>query len=161
MAAVVRRSISRRVPYERLRKRLAESRLPWDDAAERHAIGALLLAPHDWQRKLSTKLYSGHFYDKGHGWLWEELGTAITKWKLNYVFGDWLQRMEIQRRFNEQFGGGLGREIAFCTQGCFWWHGPWYIGRVLVAAKVRSEVMGSAERLGKALDASDKWWSEQ
>ena len=159
------RTYKRRVPYERLRERLVESRLPWDDDAERWSIGAVLLAPNAWARKFSGKLYAGHFYDRGHGWLWEELGTALVRTKVLHddpdSIGDWLSKGQIQRRFREQFVGSAGKEIACCTSDCFWWHGLWYVDRVLVAAKLREAVIREAKLLGEALDRADQWESRR
>lgn len=164
MAAVARKHDSRRVPYEKLRERLWASRLPWDDAAERGAIGAVLLAPNDWARKLVRRAFSGHFYDRGHGWLWEELGTALKERRLTDMpdsIGWWLESRNIFPRFRAQFFGSAGSEISVCLDGVFWWNANWYIDRILAAAKVRANVIAKADLLKEAIDASEKWWDEQ
>jgi hypothetical protein len=150
MAVVVRRSVSRRVPYAALRERWWETELPWDDAAERLAIGAVLLAPNDWSKKLSVRLYSGHFYDRGHGWLWEQI--AMCK---GHPTDDWYQK--IQPAFRERFLGSAARELGACVTGCFWYHGKWYTDRVIKAAKLRARIMSAAESLTTALAASEAW----
>lgn len=152
----VRQRISRRVPYAKLRERLCESGLPWDDRAERQAIGAVLLAPREHQRRLVRKLYHGHFYDRGHGWLWDELGTWLNKCKLALDTAEqlkaWLEKAEATERFKERFWGSAAGELRACIDIAFWWHGDWYVGRVLEVAKVRARITGAAEQLNRAMN---------
>lgn len=151
----------RRLPYAKLRERLWESQLPWDDRAERQAIGAVLLAPNGHAKRLARRAYSGHFYDKGHAWLWEELGLALVRCKLDLDSAEqirsWLAKSEIMERFMAQFGGNVRKEIAACLDIAWWWHGDRYVDRVIEAAKVRSRVMVAAENFSKAMDAADEW----
>lgn len=161
MGAVARKRVSRRVPYEALRERLFASQLPWDDEAERSAIGAVLLAPNGHAKRLVRRAYAGHFFDKGHGWLWEELGLALVKRKLeldsDVQVYDWLCDSKILSRFREQFFGSCGAEIMRCLDSGFWWHGDYYIDVVLKAAKARSRVITAAELLHEALSNAERW----
>lgn len=164
MAAVVRKRDSRRVSYAKLRERLADSALPWDDEAERGAIGAVLLAPNIHARKMVKRAFSGHFFDRGHGWLWEQISQALTKNILTdreRSIASWLRAADIAARFRRQFFGRAGNEIAACLKTGFWWHGNYFIDRVLLAAKTRAGVVNAAEQLGKALDAADLWRAGQ
>jgi hypothetical protein len=163
MAVVARKRDSRRVPYEKLRERLWESRLPWDDAAERAAIGAVLIAPNDWARRMVRRAYSGHFYDRAHGWLWNELSSVLCRKSndANDPVSVWIQRADLSPRFRREFCGSVSLEIAACLRDCFWWHGNYFIDKVLAAAKLRASVIQSAEQLGKSLENAERWWMEQ
>jgi replicative DNA helicase len=151
---------SRRVGYERLRERLYESGLPWDNEAERAAIGAVLLAPNGHSKRLVRRAYSGPFYDPAHGWLWEELGTALVKCKLlledEARISEWLSKSHVLRRYREKHGAGLRQEIGKCLD-CFWWHGDWYVNRVLEAAKVRAKIEVACNQLQTAMEAAEDW----
>jgi replicative DNA helicase len=161
MAVVVRNRDSRRVPYAKLRERLWESQLPWDDSAECAAIGAVLLAPNGHAKRLSRRAYRGHFYDKAHGWLWEELGLALVKGNLRLDDQDqireWMQNAKILSRFRSQFYGDGFREITACLNTGFWWHGDYYVDQVIKAAKVRARVIAAASQLGEALESAADW----
>lgn len=159
MATVARKRDSRNVSA--VARRYSESWLPYDDWAERQAIGAVLLAPNGHSRRLVRRAYSGHFYDEGHGWIWEQLGIALVRSRLllenEAQIGEWLQKSCVAGAFHERFGYRLSREVLECVEPGFWWHGDWYIDNVLVAAKLRAKVISHAEQLKEALDAAAKW----
>src|SRR5687767_1389239 len=111
----------RRVSYAALRERLHASGLPWDNEAERAAIGAVLLAPNGHSRRLVRRAYAGHFYDPGHGWLWEQFGTAFReKMDLDIECFMWLmEHRRIARTYYEKFGGRLSAELRHCIEPGF------------------------------------------
>jgi hypothetical protein len=133
--------------------------LPWSDEAERAAIGAVLLAPTEHAKKLVVRTYSGHFYDRGHGWIWEQMSAAIIKGNTRFDETTegyrWLRK--IHGPFKERFLGSVTKEIEACVADCFWWHGKWYIDQVIKAAKLRANVMNAAENLSKSLDEAERW----
>ncbi len=159
MAGVARKRVTRRVPYAALRERLFETQLPWDDGAERAAIGAVLLAPNGQARRLVRRAYSGHFYDQGHGWLWEQMGIALGKGQLDLdneaAVREWVARVLVA--FRRRFHGTGRKEIWHCLEAGFWWHGDYHIDIVLKAAKARQRVITAAELLGEALDNAERW----
>ena len=158
------RTLVRRVSHERLRERLLRSGLPCDLEAERAAIGAVLLAPNGHSKRLVRRAYSGHFYDPAHGWLWEELGTALVKCKLSLdderEIAEWLSRGNVLRRYREKYGASLWWEIDSCTN-CFWWHGDYFIDRIIEVAKIRAKILTACENLQTALDLADDWRAKQ
>lgn len=149
-----------RIGYAELQARLHESGLPYDERAERAAIGSLLLAPREHAVKLARRLYKDHFYDRGRGWLWERLSYVVRNDK---GFDDqtrvlwWLINEEIRERFYEYFFGNAIAEITKCSRDVFWCHGHYYADRVIAAARVRARLQRAVEELGEALDHADEW----
>jgi hypothetical protein len=150
-----------RIGYAELQVRLHESGLPYDERAERAAIGALLLAPQEHAVKLARRAYKDHFYDRGRGWLWERLSWSVRHDKADFNQAGfvvwWLVNGEIVERFGEYFMGSAIRELTQCSRECFWWHGHYYVDRVIAAAKVRARIQRAVEELGEALDHADEW----
>jgi hypothetical protein len=144
-------------------ERICDLRLPYDEQAERHAIGALLLAPDGWQRRLSYRLHFGHFFSQSDAWLWEQVGMALKYDNMRFDHTDaslrWMRN--VQPVFRRRFGLRVSSELAKCVRNCFWWNADWYVDRVLQAARLRTQVIKAAGVLHRVLDTTDQWWTER
>lgn len=147
--------------YDLLRDRLESSGLPWDDEAERGAIGALLLAPQKHAVRMARRAWKEHFYDPGHGWLWSRLTYWLTQRKVDFdsrlMVEAWLTRERIAERFREYYQGSAAKEITSCLNAGLWWHGNYYVDRILEAAKARARIERATEELHEAIESARKW----
>jgi hypothetical protein len=153
--------MGRRLCYAELRERAWNTGLPWDEEAERGAIGALLLAPREHAVKLARRARGHYFLLKPHGWLWGRLTYAITQKRLdigdNGDFQYWAARERIVRKFRQRYHQSIVPIAERCLEAGMWWHGPWYIQRVIEAAKARIRIVQSAEHFKQAIDAAERW----
>jgi hypothetical protein len=144
--------------YADLDERLHASGLPYDVEAERGAVGALLLAPREHACRLSRRICGNQFYERGRGWLWDRMAWAVRQ-KVDFgKSGDrlvWLTTERIAERFREHFHGSLLKEMTLCMD-YYWWHGPYYIDRIIAAAKVRARITRATNDLAEALNMADE-----
>ncbi len=143
-------------------QRCGESNLPHDDESERCAIAALLHGPYDNGRRLARRAHAGQFFDPMCSWLWRELREALTTWQPRITtetgMNDWMAKRHVAARFRGDFRMRLTRFYErYVWNVGFWWHGDWYIDRVIEAAKIRERIIGSAGLLHKALDDEYFW----
>lgn len=148
--------------YLALRERLSAGGLPYDDYAERCAIGAVLGAPVEHAKRMSRKLFEDHFYVEQHGWLWARLSWAHAKLKVDwddkvsrYL---WLRKEKIVEKYRQKFGCRLSELVGSCIEPGFWWHGDYYIDRVIAAARLRGRIKRAAGDLAETLNQADDGW---
>lgn len=149
-----------RTGYIELRERLNASALPYDDEAERCAIGAMLVAPAQHAKRFGKRLWKEHFYLDQHGWLWERLTYAVSKveWDDKVSLYLWLRKDQWAQRYRARYGGSLSELVASCLEDGFWWHGIYYCDRVMAAAKARARIKRAAGDLSEALNVADEGW---
>jgi replicative DNA helicase len=144
----------------RLRSRFDEIRMPFDEEAERAAVGAVLVAPARYAKRIARKLWREHFYLEQHGWLWDRTTYAIGKVEWDDVVDvyRWLRKDRWCDRYHDRFGGSLPALVASCLESGFWWHGIYYCDRVLVAAKARARIKRAAGELAEAMNVAQSGW---
>lgn len=149
-----------RTAYIELRERLNASALPYDDEAERCAIGALLLAPKVHAKRIGKRLWREHFYLEQHGWLWERASYAVSRVEWDDVVDvyRWFRKDQWAQRYHDRYGGSLAELVASCLEAGFWWHGIYYCDRVLAAARVRARIKTAANNLSESLNEADDGW---
>jgi len=130
--------------------------LPGDPNVELQAIGAVFLSPHHAQAAaLLKKAQPGVFFCRDHAWLWQQLQAGFLKGVSNFSsdrdIGWWLNRYRIVGEFRRLFGYSVYPVIAAALTSSFWWHGPFYVERVIDIAKRRTRLVKAAAELQEAL----------
>jgi replicative DNA helicase len=146
--------------YLSLKERLLAGGLPYDDYAERCAIGALLAAPADHAKRIGKRLWRDHFYLDQHGWLWNAATFAMGKceWNDRVSLYLWVRKDKWIKRYRERFSGSLVALVESCLRDAYWWHGPYYCDRVVAAAKLRGRIKRAASELAETLNEADRGW---
>lgn len=84
--------------------------------------------------------------------MWARLTYAITQLKLDLDEVGEVRRWLFEERICRE-----RREIVACLEAGFWWHGHWYIDRVLAAARLRGRIENATRQLQEAIDAGANW----
>lgn len=130
--------------------------LPGDPKIELQAIGAVLLSPqHAQSAALLKKAQAGVFFCRDHAWLWQQLQSGFLKGMSNFStdrdVSYWLNRYSIVGEFRRLFGYPVFPVIDAALSSGFWWHGPFYVERVIDIAKRRTRLVKAAAELQEAL----------
>jgi len=130
--------------------------LPGDPKIELQAIGAVLLSPqHAQSAALLKKAQAGVFFCRDHAWLWQQLQAGFLKGMANFHakrdVSYWLNRYSIVGEFRRLFGYPVFPVIDAALSSGFWWHGPFYVERVIEIAKRRTRLVKAAAELQEAL----------
>ena len=125
---------------------------PADVKLESLAIGAAIVAPHEHAAKLLGKAQAGIFFCRDYAWIWKQLQDAV-KSGVNFdrELGYWLARRKVVHEFRRAFGYSLLDVIETALNAGFWWHGNYYIDRVIEIAKKRTRIIKAASELQAAL----------
>lgn len=125
--------------------------LPNDPENERLAIGAALLAPQPHARRIAKLARPSAFYDLGREAMWRRIRNYLlernSSWS-DVELARFIKSLEI-RRVTEMSAA----EINGCIADAFWWHGPYYVGKVNEAATKRERIIAAVKSLRKAMDA--------
>lgn len=128
---------------ERICERLLDRPLPSDIDAERKAICAVIVGPMEHATKLVQRAKGEHFYDPFHGWVWDRCRWQLTREKREVDAGTLL---------NRRLSHNPGLELFRCINSGFWWHGLYYLERVLKEARKRERIMRAVTELQKAIE---------
>ena len=128
-------------------ERLIGEPLPYDDEAERYAIGAVLLAPDDQAKRIVKLALPWQFYDLGRERMWARLREAILKG----TWGD-MALARLVKRLDTKHPNMTAYEISVCINEAFWWHGPYYVAAVTRLARKRERIIRAVKELRKAMD---------
>jgi hypothetical protein len=148
--------------YADVRQRASETRLAFDDVAERGALSAVLFAPREHAKRLAKRLFQDHFFIDVHGWLWGRVSYAVGPGKVDFGDGFWLRRWLTKERIcetcRERFGIRLPEVVGRLDQ--FWWHGDYFCDRVLAAAKCRARLLRAGGDLEDAIARTEAGWTK-
>jgi len=128
----------------------------FDYEAELVSLCAAMIAPLGVAKKLLRSASAGVFGIPEHRWLWKKVCDAVLIQSLD--IGDPLQLAYAMRRgnwvreFRSAFRYPLGVVIEQCLNSGFWWHGPYYLDRVVTQAKRRQRVETIARQLREVID---------
>ncbi len=135
--------------------RRVNQNFPADIKMELSAIGAVMIAPHAHAVTLLTKAKAGIFFCRDHAWMWEHFQNVLVKGGFSFDtdrdIGWWLNRTKICRDFKRVFAYSVVPVIEAALNSGFWWHGQYYVEKVIAAAKKRNRILKAAADLKEAL----------
>lgn len=136
--------------------RRSNADFPANVTVELQALGAALTAPVEHAAKMLSKANAGVFFCPDHRWLWKRLQDGVKAGLNLDNAGDltyWLARHGIIRGFRKDLGFSPVDVIGKALNAGFWWHGHYYIDRVIAIAAKRNRIVKAAAELQEVLDA--------